>query len=278
MTDTQTAIKPDGIFVAKLTVHSRSDLELLALYLGDTIQLMRKEPYGIDSYVHVVKRGTRGLPITRNKTDKVRFLQTLQHLNDENVGHHWYQELAEEGLEDTFERASIWDVHVPLTEITAFCLHKNHFHLLLRETREGGISKFMQKMGTSMVMHHNKKYKEFGSLFQGSYRSRTIDTDTYLNYVHAYIQVKNVFEQHPNGYEWCEDNYDEAYAWAEDFEEGSLIEYSKSDLKGRKICNTEMFSKKFSKESYKKFARDVIEGRAHLLKIKRNSSRGITCE
>ena len=43
---------------------------------------MRKEPYSVGSIVHIVKRGARGLPITRGESDQWRFLMLLYFLND----------------------------------------------------------------------------------------------------------------------------------------------------------------------------------------------------
>ena len=65
----------------------------------------------------------------------------------------------------------------------------NHFHLLLEETEEGGISKFMQGLCVSMSKHFNIKYEEKGSLFQGAFKSRTINDDYYLDLIHVYINT-----------------------------------------------------------------------------------------
>ena len=94
----------------------------------------------------------------------------------------------------------------------------NHFHLLLKEIQEGGVSRFMQSICGSMSRHYNEKYQERGSIFQGPYRSRTIDSDRYLRWVVSYILVKNVFELFPGGYTKALENFDDAWKWAKSYE------------------------------------------------------------
>src|SRR3989344_5566853 len=148
---------------------------------------MRKEPFGVGSFVHVIKRGTRGMPIVRDKKDKERFLYALAHRNDLYEPENWFRDICTEGR-PSFDRPQFWPAQQKLVHIHAYCLLGNHFHLLLEEIVEGGVAKFMHRIGTTMSKHYNEKYRERGSLFQGSYRLRTIDSDTYLTYVSAYIQ------------------------------------------------------------------------------------------
>ena len=75
-----------------------------------------------------------------------------------------------------------------LLEILAFCLMPNHFHLLLRQMKEQGISKFMRKLG-GYATYINKKYGREGHLYQGRFRAVHIKDETQLKngfvYVHA---------------------------------------------------------------------------------------------
>ncbi|MDI6891239.1 MAG: transposase, partial [Thermodesulfovibrionales bacterium] len=45
-----------------------------------------------------------------------------------------------------------------LVEILAFCLMPNHIHLLVKQLKEGGISKFMQKLGAGYAAYFKIKY------------------------------------------------------------------------------------------------------------------------
>jgi len=92
----------------------------------------------------------------------------------------------------------------------------NHFHLLLYEKQEGGISKFMQRLGGSMTLYFNEKYGEKGSIFQGAFKSSTVSDNEYLHYVHAYILVKNTLENYPGGIMKALREFDTAWNWIKD--------------------------------------------------------------
>lgn len=173
---------------------------------------MRVEPYSVGSILHVVKRGARGMQITRDTNDQQRFVSLLFYLNDEFKSDYWEDEIA---LLASFERPDHWPERKPLVDLLSYTLMPNHFHLLIKEIREGGTAKFMQRLGGSMSTYHNLKYQETGSIFQGSYKSRTVDTDAYLRYVAAYGMTKNVFELYPRGgLVGAHKNFEDAWQWA----------------------------------------------------------------
>lgn len=76
-----------------------------------------------------------------------------------------------------------------LVAIGAFCLMPNHFHLVLKEVSDGGITAFMRKIGTAYTMYFNARHERVGNLFLKPFRSRHVSTDRYfqhlINYVHC---------------------------------------------------------------------------------------------
>ncbi|MCX6739690.1 MAG: transposase [Candidatus Parcubacteria bacterium] len=74
-----------------------------------------------------------------------------------------------------------------LVDFIAYCLNPNHFHLLLRQLVDDGISKFMHKVSLGYTCYFNIKNKRSGSLFQGKFKSVKIDSEEDLLYVSAYI-------------------------------------------------------------------------------------------
>ena len=220
---------------------------------------MRKENYSVDSYVHVVKKGTRGLPIVRDKTDRHHFLLMLTHFNDDFSPLNWRRDLYDAGLHYSFKRPEHWPEQKRIVNVIAFCLVGNHFHLLLQEIIDGGIARFMQRVGTGMAKRFNERYEEKGSLFQGSYRARTVQDDDYFRYVSVYIQVKNAFDVHPKGYRWACDHFDKAYDWASEYPYTSLGDYVGTF--DRPIVEKGFLSSIYTPGEYLEFARDVILGR-----------------
>lgn len=180
---------------------------------------MRVEPHDVGSIMHVIQFGTRGSDIVRNRADQRDFVRTIFYANDSHMDPHWRREV--ESLEPP-ERPTSWPERDPLVHILAWTLLSNHFHLLLQETREGGIAKFMQRLCGSMTACFNAKYKERGSLFQGGYHGIVVDEQAHLQYLVFYILVKNVLDVYPGGLLAASRDFDRAWAWARDYTGSSL--------------------------------------------------------
>ena len=218
---------------------------------------MRVEPYAVGSFVHIVKRGARGMPITGDDFDRTRFLQLLYYMNEEYFDESWEEDVRNKS---PGYRPEHWPARVSLVSILAYTLMPNHFHLLVQENNEGGMSTFMQKIGQSMTNHFNLKYDSSGSIFQGSYRSRTIDSDTYLQYVAAYIMVKNVFELFPHGgiMSGVRD-FKTVWMWALAYPFSNLGSYALGH-ENNIIDGNAARDILHSRENFKRFAKEVIEG------------------
>ena len=59
----------------------------------------------------------------------------------------------------------------------------------ITQKKEYGISTFMQKVSTAYVMYYNKKYKRTGGLFEGKFKSKYVEGDTYMKYLFSYIHL-----------------------------------------------------------------------------------------
>lgn len=220
---------------------------------------MRVEPYAVGSYLHVLKRGARGLPITKSKSDQWRFIRLLYYMNDAYSDVNWDKVTRKISL---FHRPNGWPEQKPLTKILGYCLMPNHFHLILKEVVKGGVSLFMKKLCESMTKHFNEKYDEKGSIFQGAYKSRTVETDEYLRYLAVYVMLKNPLELYPRGgFAGAMRNFDAAWNWATNFQFSSLADYSAGE-RSSVIVDKDLLGEIFVKSSsLKSFAEDCILGR-----------------
>jgi len=207
------------------------------------------------------------MEIVRCNRDKWRFMQALRFFNDSHSSVNILRLLKSDfnrRPESVFETGwpPDWPDKDPLVKILCYCLVPNHFHLLLKEIREGGITKFMQKLGVGYTNYFNIKYQEVGRIFQGAYKGRTITEDVYLEYLSVYIQVVNVLELFPGGLQKALNNIDEALKFVGKYPFSSyqdFIGFRKSliidkDILGRIFSTT---------EDYKKFVHDIIEGRKY---------------
>jgi len=76
-----------------------------------------------------------------------------------------------------------------LVSIVAYCVLPNHFHLLLKQNVDNGISQFMQRLGTSYTMYFNQQEKRSGGLFQGKFKATHLSGDFALPVLSAYINL-----------------------------------------------------------------------------------------
>jgi len=126
-----------------------------------------------DQIYHLVTRGIEGRNIFDDVSDYSRAMLDLFDFNDENPA----DQCAENGSREM------------LIEILAFCLMPNHIHLLVRQIRDGGITKFMRKFGAGYAGYFNKKHNRRGYLFQGRFRAVLIKNDAQLKAVFVYIHT-----------------------------------------------------------------------------------------
>ena len=76
-------------------------------------------------------------------------------------------------------------------EVIAYCLMSNHFHLLI-QTKEGNLSRFMQRLNTAYTRHFNYKHNRVGHLFQGRFKSIVVGSDEYFLTLSRYIHLNPV--------------------------------------------------------------------------------------
>ena len=77
------------------------------------------------------------------------------------------------------------------TEILAYVLMSNHFHLLVK-TPLGNLQEFMRHFNISYTGWYNRRHRRSGHLYQGRYHAFLIDADNYLKEVSRYIHLNPV--------------------------------------------------------------------------------------
>ncbi len=76
--------------------------------------------------------------------------------------------------------------------ILAYCLLPNHYHWLVRQDGEQPAGTLPRRVFSSYSQAYNRAYNESGTLFQGPYSVRLIDSDVYLLHVCRYIHANPV--------------------------------------------------------------------------------------
>jgi len=215
---------------------------------------MRKTPIAEGEHYHIFNRGNNKQTIFFDKKDKVRFLFLIIYFQAyiffENIGRQVSYYIKNEvfNIDADLEKKLLNKRNV---ELINFVLMPNHFHLVLCEFKEGGISQYMQRVLCAYTKYFNTKYKKSGHVFQGPYKAVNIKNNNQLLYLSTYI--------HRNPREISEwKNKEHLYPWS------SYRDYLEDNRWGELLKQDIILEQFSSKKEYSVFtksspAKELIE-------------------
>jgi len=207
---------------------------------------MKREKQAQGEYYHICGRGNKKQILFRDNRDYLRFLFNILHFQSDksfyNISRYVdrYEDfddfrVSEGIIDDVLENKKI--------ELVAFCLMPNHYHLIVKNLIDDGVSKYMQRALIGFANYFNAKYDVSGHVFDGSYNLIHISSDEQLQYLFSYVH-KNPIELP----KW-RDNYWE-YSWS------SCKDFGDANRWGG-LLNDEIITDQFSDFSaYKKFLQE----------------------
>ena len=137
---------------------------------------------GYMEFFHLLNRGVDKRKVFLDEVDYVRFLHDCYVFNDTadvNPNHRLRGGSGAEGEH----------IRTPLVALHAFALMPNHYHMLVSELEEGGMSLFMRKLNMGYAKYFNKKYERSGVLWQGTFKKVLIQRDAHFMYIPYYIHL-----------------------------------------------------------------------------------------
>lgn len=150
---------------------------------------LRVLPLVNSEYYHVYNRGVALQPTYSTKRDYERFLLCLSYYRFNNLPVKLSRLLQIPKEERESVIASLEETNDKTVEIIAFCLMPNHFHILVQQLAEGGISKFMRQITDSYTRYFNTKFDRVGPLFQGAFKAVHVENDDQLIHLSRYIHL-----------------------------------------------------------------------------------------
>lgn len=174
---------------------------------------------------HVYNRGVDKRNIFMDDEDHIRFIHDLFEFNDKNPTiklNHYLHNNSEVGLPNIFRKNN----RKILVDILAFCMMDNHYHLILHQKSENGVTKFMRKLGTGYTNYFNKKYDRTGSLFQGQFKSVCVKKDSHLMYLPIYIHFNPLDFNFPEWRDKKIKNLKEAMTFLDSYRWSSYMDYT----------------------------------------------------
>jgi len=143
---------------------------------------------GYMQLIHALNRGVDGRDLFMDDLDRVRFVHNLYEFNDSapanpNLGY-FFRSKSMDLVRPYMHRA-----RERLVDIHGWVLMKNHYHLLLSELAEGGITAFLRKLNTGFAKYFNERHGRIGTLFQSRTKKVAIERDAHFLYILHYIHL-----------------------------------------------------------------------------------------
>ncbi len=215
---------------------------------------VRRTPLVNGEFYHIFNRGVARAPTFVSRAEYKQAMLTLSYYRYAKppVSLARFKEFSQEErqqLLDSLRKAE------KLVEIVAFVLMPNHFHFLLKQNQNNGISKFASQFTNSYTRYFNTLNDRVGPLFQGVFKSVHVETDEQLIHLSRYIHLNPVVSNVIRESDLL------AYPWS------SLSDYV-GDGVSAQISTESVLSHFKNPQEYKRFVFDQIGYGKKLEKIK----------
>ncbi len=214
---------------------------------------VRKVPLVTGEIYHVFNRGIDKRTVFSDFNEYLRAFQSIRYYQFE----HPPMKISEYLRSSPQFRLELEksDKGVKLATIYCYCLMPNHFHLLLKQEADNGISRYLGRFLNSYTRYFNTKHKRVGGLFLDQFKNVLVKSDSQLLHLSRYI--------HLNPYSsGVVKNLDEL----SDYMRSSLREYL--GVSSENICSKDLIMVNYKNISqYKDFVYDRAEYQKELKEL-----------
>jgi len=201
--------------------------------------MLRKDPFITDEYYHIYNRGIDKRVIFKANRDYERFMMLLYLANSDDS---FRLDNILDKQNRSFIKILLLDKGNRIVSIGAWCMMTNHFHLLIRQEVDGGITKFMKKLGTGYSMYFNIRYERKGALFGGLFKSKLIGVDdNYLRHLFGYIHINPLEIRFPDWENKIKKPSADMATFLKSYRYSSYRDYIGEDRIERRLLNPENF-------------------------------------
>jgi len=219
--------------------------------------MLRKDPFVTGEYYHIYNRGIDKRIIFKSDRDYERFMMLI-YLANSNDSFRLDEILNRQ--KKRFREVLIMEKSESLVSIGAWCLMNNHFHLLVRQEVDGGITKFMRKLGVGYSMFFNIKYERAGALFGGLFKSKLIGVDdNYMRQLYGYIHINPLEIEFPEWKDKINKSSKNMKKFLESYRYSSYLDYVGESRVEKNIVNPKSFPDYFQdSKSFKDFVENYF--------------------
>lgn len=206
-------------------------------------------------YYHIFNRGVNKRSLFKSRIDYARILDLTYFYSFSNTPFKfsWFTKLSNRQQQKVWQNLS---THPKLVDIITFCYMPNHYHFIVHQLTETGISKFISHLQNSYARYFNTKYDRIGPLWQGPFKGIRITNEHQLLHLSRYIHLNPYSSSVVNNFQNLQ-----SYPWS------SLPEYLGKT--GRPLSNPQIVISSFKNtRSYLDFVLDNADYQKQLELIK----------
>lgn len=152
---------------------------------------VRKIAFANEEIYHVFNRGLDRRPTFTDKRELSRALELIKFYQYSNTPVRYSQFLVLPKDKQEFIY-SMMTSSPKLVSIISFCLMPNHFHFLLKQLKENGISRFISDFTNGYTKYFNLKNSRTGPLFGGTFKAVYVESNEQLLHLSRYIHINPV--------------------------------------------------------------------------------------
>lgn len=197
----------------------------------------------------MVNHSIEGRDLFLDTQDYARFVHNLYEFNTTSLAHN--TERHSTSPMSSFRNCSSGE---RVVKLHAWCLMRNHYHLLLSPLMEGALTFFMRRVNIGFANYVNERYHRHGTLLRGKTRKVPVLEEQHGMYVINYIHL-NPLDYHEGSESWrsfriedaeSAEEYLRSYKWS------SLRDY----LKDKNFPS--LIDRSFYESVYSNYARSFI--------------------
>ncbi len=220
--------------------------------------MKRKECLTTGNVYHILNKSIAGYSIFSSERDYLRIKQMLRFFNIENKPFSRFSRFLERAdhQNKSFEELLSEEIinNNRLVRIIAYCIMPTHFHLVLKQLQDDGVSKFTGDFSNSYTRYFNTKYKRKGCLWEDKFKNVSVVSDEQLLHLTRYIHLNPVTEN--------------LVGSPEEWEHSSYLEYIKPDQITYPLCDFKKLLE-ITPSEYSQFVNDRANYQRELAKIKK---------
>lgn len=156
--------------------------------------MKRKVPLATGQVYHIFSRSIADFKVFNTKEDYLRMIQLLRYYQKEiELKYSEFVRLkyvVQDGFDDSFK--TMFGDEEEIVQLIAFCLMPTHIHLILKQLKDNGISRYCGDFLNSFSRYFNTKHKRKGPLWEEKFKNILVDSDEQLLHLTRYIHLNPV--------------------------------------------------------------------------------------